>query len=241
MTPAEQARPRGLPPGRRAAVTRCLLVLAAGAANAFGFLALGGVFTSVVTANSALLGVYVGTAHFGAARPVGATLLGYVFGAAVGTLLAAGRGRLPGSGRRGLLLETALLWLVVAGWLDSDGAPDAARRTTLLVLTAAAMGSQNAGARATAGGGSPTAFLTGLLTSTIAEFVGRGRLLAGNLAVVGQFITGAAAAGAAFRWLHPAAPVLPALLVSAALLSFDPTDSRLPRTPAPPPKAPPAA
>ncbi|MEW2290122.1 YoaK family protein [Streptomyces sp. NPDC047841] len=204
-------------PGRSGAV-RHLLTLAAGAANAFGFLALDGVFTSVVTANSALLGLRLGDAHLAAARLVAVALLGYVAGTAAGGLVAAGRGRLRGAGiRGGLLLEALLLWLVVCGWLGWDMAPHGAARTLLLFLTALAMGCQNGSVRVTAGSEITTAYLTGLLTSAVTEFATRGRLRTRSVGIVAALIAGAAVEGAVHRWLRPAAPLVPALLVTAAL------------------------
>ncbi|MFF5554048.1 DUF1275 family protein [Streptomyces olivaceoviridis] len=204
-------------PGRNGA-TRHLLTLAAGAANAFGFLALDGVFTSVVTANSALLGLHLGSAHLAAARLVAVALIGYVVGAAAGGLVAAGRGRLRGAGiRGGLLLEALLLWLVVCGWLGWHMAPHGAARTLLLFLTALAMGCQNGSVRVTAGSEVTTAYLTGLLTSTVTAFATRGRLQARSVGIVASLIAGAAVDGAVYRWLRPGAPLVPALLVTAAL------------------------
>jgi uncharacterized membrane protein YoaK (UPF0700 family) len=198
--------------------TRYLLTLAAGAANAFGFLALGGVFTSVVTANSALLGLHLGSARLAAAGSVAVALLGYLAGAAAGGLVAAGRGRIPGAGiRGGLLLEALLLWLVLVGWLGWHTAPHGVERTLLLLFTAVAMGCQNGSVRVTAGSEVTTAYLTGLLTSTVTAFVTRGRLSVRNIGVVLSLIAGAVAEGAAYRWLHAAAPLVPALLVTAAL------------------------
>ncbi|GGM22654.1 hypothetical protein GCM10010129_78720 [Streptomyces fumigatiscleroticus] len=108
--PARTPAPHPWPGHRR--TVRCLL-LTAGAANAFGFLALGGVFTSVVTADTALLGLHPGGGTFAAAGPVAVALLGHCAGAAAGSLVSGGRGRLPAGGvRAGLALESTLLWLV---------------------------------------------------------------------------------------------------------------------------------
>jgi uncharacterized membrane protein YoaK (UPF0700 family) len=208
--------------------TRALLVLAAGSVNAFGFLALGGVFTSVVTANSAALGLDLGGARFGAARPVALALLAYVVGAAAGSLTAGGRGRVPAAGFRGVLaLEALLLWLVAACWSAWSTTPDAAQRGTLLFLAAAAMGCQNAGVRVVAGGDATTAYLTGLVTSTIAAFVTQGRAPLRNVTVVLLLVAGAAATGAVFRWVHHGTALLPALLVTAALARQDSAERRV--------------
>ncbi|MDN3028553.1 YoaK family protein [Streptomyces sp. S.PB5] len=207
-----------LPWPARGRTVRWLLVLTAGGTNAFGFLALNGVFTSVVTANSALLGLHLGSAHLAAARAVAVALLGYVVGASAGSLVSAGRGRIPSGGiRAGLLLESALLWLVAAGWLWRHGAPTHGGHALLLFLTAAAMGCQNASVRVTAGGDVTTAYLTGLLTSAIVGWTTAGRLRARDMATVLLLIAGAAAGGVLHRWLSWSTPLLPALLVTAAL------------------------
>lgn len=209
--------------------TRYMLTLAAGAGNAFGLLALGAVFTSVVTANSALLGLRAGGAHLAAARTVALVLLGYLLGVAAGSLLAAGSSRLPALGiRGGLALEALLLWLVAGGWLYWHADPGAGARTGLLVLMAAAMGCQNGTVRVTAGGDVTTAYLTGLVTSAVAGLVTRGRVPVRATAVVAALIAGAAATGAACRWLPAAAPLLPAFLVTAALAA---TTARAPSRP----------
>jgi uncharacterized membrane protein YoaK (UPF0700 family) len=204
-------------PGR-SGTTRLLLTLAAGAANAFGFLALGGVFTSVVTADSALVGIQFGGAHLTAVRVVAVALLGYLAGAAAGGLLAGGRGSVAGAGiRGGLLLEALVLWLVVLGWLAWHPATHSAARALLLLCTAVAMGCQNGSVVVTTGGGVTTAFVTGLLTSTVTDIVTKGRLRRGNVCVVLALIAGAAVESAVYCWLRPAVPLVPALLVTAAL------------------------
>ncbi|MFD7713690.1 DUF1275 family protein [Streptomyces sp. NPDC059785] len=204
-------------PGHRAAVRR-LLMLAAGAANAFGFLALGSVFTSVVTANSVLLGLRLGGGSLAAVGPVALALLGYGLGAAAGGLVSAGRGRLPAGGiRAGLALETALLWLSAGVWPASHQEPGTGLRTLLLFVLAIALGCQNGSVRVTAGSDVTTGYLTGLVTSAITALVTRGAFRARDAAVVLTLVAGALAEGAAHRWLSWSTPVLPAVLVTAAL------------------------
>ncbi|WP_333771901.1 DUF1275 family protein, partial [Streptomyces sp. IBSBF 2435] len=123
----------------------------------------------------------------------------------------------------GLLIETAALWLVVFGWLYWEGSPDAAQRAALLVLTAAAMGCQNGAIRISADGEVTTGYLTGMVTSTVAVLVTQGRVVWRNVGTAVLFTVGAAAAGAAFRWVHLGTPVIPALLVTAALATHEPS------------------
>ncbi|MFF0225853.1 YoaK family protein [Streptomyces sp. NPDC004629] len=223
----------GSPWPGRSGTTRVLLTLTAGAANAFGFLATG-VFTSVVTANSVLLGLHLGSGHLAAVRSVTVALLGYLLGVTAGSLLAAVRGGRAALGIRGALaLETLVLWLVAGGWLWWHEHPGAAGRILLLFLLAVAMGCQNGGVRATAGGDVTTAYLTGLVTSATVALVTRGRLQGRNAAVVLILITGAVIGGAAYHWLRESAPVVPALFVTAA---FAATWARPERQPGLPPR-----
>ncbi len=210
---AGPARPRH----RADAWAARLLTFSAGAVNALGFLALGGVFTSVVTANSALTGVALGGAETTLGVRAALAVVCYVLGAAAGSWTAArahrgGRSRPAGF----LLLELLLLWSVAGWWLAADGGPDAGQGTAVLGMLAAAMGCQNAGVRLTMGARAPTAYLTGLLTGAVAEALTARRVHWQALGNTTLLIVGATAATLLERSLHGAAPLLPALLVTAA-------------------------
>ncbi|NEV86369.1 DUF1275 domain-containing protein [Streptomyces tendae] len=198
-----------------------LLTFSAGAVNAWGFLSLGGVFTSVVTANSALIGVGLGGADPTLGGLAAVAVLCYVLGAA-----AAGRaaGHAQRGGRRPpragfLLLELLLLWAVVGWWLAVDGDPSSGQRTAMLGTVAAAMGCQNAGVRVVMGAQLPTAYLTGLLTGAVTDAVTDRRIQWRVLATTTLLILGAAGATLLERLLPGVAPLLPALLVTAAWLT----------------------
>ncbi|MFF4911470.1 YoaK family protein [Streptomyces tendae] len=198
-----------------------LLTFSAGAVNAWGFLSLGGVFTSVVTANSALIGVGLGGADPTLGGLAAVAVLCYMLGAA-----AAGRatGHAQRGGRRPhragfLLLELLLLWAVVGWWLAVDGEPSGGQRTVMLGTVAAAMGCQNAGVRVAMGAQLPTAYLTGLLTGAVTDAVTDRRIQWRVLATTTLLILGAAAATLLERLLPGVAPLLPALLVTAAWLT----------------------
>jgi uncharacterized membrane protein YoaK (UPF0700 family) len=198
--------------GGRDERAQVLLTLTAGAVNAFGFLSLGGVFTSVVTANSALIGIGLGSGHLSVGGLAALAVLGYIAGAAGGSWLAAHRGDSY------LAAELLVLWAVAAGWAAAGGHPHGAARTALLVAVAAAMGCQSAGLRVTAGAGVTTAYLTGLLTGAVAELVTARRLQTRSLLVVAALVAGAAAFALTERGLRGAAAALPALLATAAWL-----------------------
>ncbi|MFE9703162.1 DUF1275 family protein [Streptomyces sp. NPDC005930] len=215
-------RRRGLPPGsRQHAQTWAvrLLTFSAGAVNAWGFLSLGGVFTSVVTANSALIGVGLGGGDRALGGLAAVAVVCYVLGAA-GAAWTAGRARPDGRSRPAdfMLLELLLLWAAVGWWLAVDGDPSGGGRTVMLGTVAAAMGCQNAGVRVSMGGHAPTAYLTGLLTGAVSDAVTDRRIPWNVLATMVLLILGAAAVTLVERLLPAAAPLLPALLVTAAWL-----------------------
>ncbi|MFD6188845.1 DUF1275 family protein [Streptomyces sp. NPDC060275] len=196
------------------------MTFSAGAVNAWGFLSLGGVFTSVVTANSALAGVGLGGADPRLGALAAVAVLCYVLGAA-------GAGWTAGHARRGgrlhradfLLFELLLLWAVVGWWPAVDGDPPGWARTVMLGMVAAAMGCQNAGVRVAMGAQAPTAYLTGLLTGAVTDAVTDRRVPWHVLVTMALLILGAAAATLLERLLPGAAPLLPALLVTAAWLT----------------------
>ncbi|MFD9024286.1 YoaK family protein [Streptomyces parvulus] len=196
------------------------MTFSAGAVNAWGFLTLGGVFTSVVTANSALIGIGLGGADPKLGGLAAVAVLCYVLGAA-GAGRAAGRPRRSGRPHRAdfLLLELLLLWAVVGWWLAADGDPSGGERTAMLGTVAAAMGCQNAGVRVAMGAQMPTAYLTGLLTGAVTDAVTDRRIQWRVLSTTTLLILGAAAVSLLERLLPESAPLLPALLVTAAWLT----------------------
>ncbi|WP_245235246.1 YoaK family protein [Streptomyces violaceorubidus] len=197
-----------------------LLTASAGAVNAWGFLSLGGVFTSVVTANSALIGVGLGGADAKLGALAAVAVLCYVLGAAAAGWTA-GRARRGGRPRPSgfLLIELLLLWAVVGWWLAVDGDPSVGERTAMLGTVAAAMGCQNAGVRVAMGAQAPTAYLTGLLTGAVTDAVTARRVPWRVLATMALLVLGAASVTLLERLLPRAAPLLPALLVTAAWLT----------------------
>ncbi|CAM5236259.1 hypothetical protein STENM36S_00927 [Streptomyces tendae] len=174
----------------------------------------------MVTANSALIGVGLGGADPRLGGLAAVAVLCYVLGAAAAARSA---GRAPRSGRPRpagfLLLELLVLWAVVAWWLVVDAAPSGGERTVMLGALAAAMGCQNAGIRVAMGAQAPTAYLTGLLTGAVTEAVTARRVQWRALLTTTLLILGAAAATLLERLLPGAAPLLPALLVTAAWLT----------------------
>lgn len=198
-----------------------LLTAAAGCVNAVGFLVLGGVFTSVMTANLALLGLGLGGGHPGTVRLAALAIVAYVIGVVLGSKAAVGFGRRPhraGGVRAALLAECVLLWGVWIFWLSVGGEPGAAQRATLLAASSLAMGCQNGGVRIVTGGAETTAYMTGALTGLVAETV-RARTFDRHVALTVVLIpVGAALGGFAVHWARLGAPAMAAALVTAAAL-----------------------
>ncbi|MFD8418720.1 YoaK family protein [Streptomyces sp. NPDC059466] len=207
---------QGWPGHPRAA--QFLLTLASGAVNAVGFLALGGVFTSVMTANSALLGLALGNGHLSLANLAALAIAAYLVGAAAGSWITAATGPAPLTGVAGaLLVESALLWALFVSWLVLDGAPGTTPRAVLLALGALSMGCQSGSVRVVAGSSVTTAYITGALTGLVAQATVEGKLQRHNALVILLLPVGAAVGGAAVRWAPLLAPAIPAVLVTAAL------------------------
>ncbi|MFJ8006790.1 DUF1275 family protein [Streptomyces fagopyri] len=208
---------RGWPGHARTA--QFLLTLASGAVNAVSFLALGGVFTSVMTANSALLGLALGNGHLSLANLAALAIAAYLVGAAAGSWITAASGPAPLTGVAGALLaESALLWALFAAWLFLDGAPGTTARGALLAVGATAMGCQSGSVRVVAGSSVTTAYITGALTGLVAQATVERKLQRHNALVILLLPVGAAVGGAAVRWARLLAPAIPAVLVTAALL-----------------------
>ncbi|MFE9809940.1 YoaK family protein [Streptomyces sp. NPDC005548] len=199
-----------------------LLTAAAGCVNAVGFLVLGGVFTSVMTANLALLGLGLGGGHPGTARLAALAIVAYVVGVLVGSRAAVGFGRRRhriGGVRAALMAECVLLWGVWIFWLGVGGEPGAAQRAALLAASSLAMGCQNGGVRVLTGGAETTAYMTGAITGLVAEAVQR-RTFDRHVALIVALIpVGAALGGLAVRWARLGAPAISAVLVTAALMA----------------------
>lgn len=208
-----------------------LLAVGAGAADVTAFLALGQVFSTVITGNLVLLGLAAATGSAAKALHSGLALAGYSAGVLIGAPVAArggGRRVWPRPVTAALCLELCLLVAFAAAWESVREYHSG--RIALLVLLAAAMGVQSAAVRRL--GNMSATYLTGTLTGVLASLVtrsssdGRSRDVGVIVAVVAGAAAGAAAIRAAPAWL-PALSLLPvcAVLVAAALLEWDPAEA----------------
>lgn len=196
-----------------------LVVLAAGsgATDAFSFVALGHVFTSVITGNLVLVGISIGALSFTDVTDILITVACYLLATAATARLLAGR--VPSDARwtaaltRMLLAQAAIQAVVLALWVCAP------IRLLLLGLCAVAMGAQSATVRAVPGTSLSTTYLTGTLTALMASFATGQRGSVGRAAGIGVLVTlvvGAVAEAALLRVWPAAGPALP-LVVSLAV------------------------
>jgi uncharacterized membrane protein YoaK (UPF0700 family) len=208
------------------------LALTTGGMDAIGFIAMGGVFASVMTGNLVLLGVSIGHRNGSLAAHVGVALAGYIAGVVAGVIVAGrpdpGRSTWPARVTAALLVELALFIGLTVGWELAGGHPVGDPQLLLLGVASLAMGVQSSAVRSLAAPGLSSTYMTGTLTSLVSAVVA-GEGLAGqrqNLTVITAVVVGAAVGGVLVLEVPRAAPAV----VLAALTSVIVT-ARL--TPAP--------
>ena len=200
-----------------------LLAFGAGVVNVTSFLALGKVFSSVITGNLVVLGMAAANVQPGLALRSGLALAGYSAGVLIGAPIAArGRRRVwPLGTTAALCTELFLMLVFTVGW--ETGRQHPGWRIALLVLLAAAMGMQSAAVRRL--GSISATYLTGTLTGVLTALITSNRP-AGHWRDVGVIValaTGAGAGAALIRlapaWL-PALTLLPLAAAIAAASAF---------------------
>jgi uncharacterized membrane protein YoaK (UPF0700 family) len=185
-----------------------LLAVGAGVVNVASFLALGKVFSSVITGNLVVLGVAAANVQPGLALRSGLALAGYSAGVLIGAPIAA-RGRRhvwPVGTTAALCAELCLLVVFTVGW--EAGRQQPGWRIALLIMLAAAMGVQSAAVRRL--GSISATYLTGTLTGVLTGLITANRQ-AGHWRDVGVLVALAAGAGAGAALIHLAPAWLPAL------------------------------
>lgn len=151
-----------------------LLTLTTGVVDAACFLALGQVFSSVITGNLVLLGIAAGRGTATLAVHSGVALGGYSLGVALGAPIAArrhdgpahGTGTWPSSVTLTLIAELCVLAAFTVWWELVAGRPGANTQLGLVVLLGAAMGIQSAATRRL--GQMSSTYLTSTLTGVVA-------------------------------------------------------------------------
>jgi uncharacterized membrane protein YoaK (UPF0700 family) len=206
-----------------------LLTLATGAVDATSFLALGNVFSSVVTGDMVLLGAAAGTSRPELAVHSSVALAGYLAGVAAGAPLAArrrpGTGTWPASVTVTLAVELAILVAFSIGWELAGARPSGGGQLALVAVLAAAMGLQAAAVRRL--GQMSTTYLTSTLTALVGGLVTGSKPdgMARSLGVLATLIIGAVAASILLEthraWV-PVVIVLPVgLVIVASVAGFE--------------------
>jgi len=202
------------------------LTLTTGTVDACAFLALGKVFSSVITGNLVLLGVGAGIRSGAEISHAGVALAGYCVGVLIGAPVAARGGTRgqtwPPAVTAAITTELGLLTAFCVGWELAPVPSAAATQMTLLGLLAAAMGIQSAAVRRL--GQMSSTYLTSTLTSVVAGLAthtrpdGFGRSVGALAAIIVGALIGALLIRGAPAWL-PAAVLLPAATVAAVALA----------------------
>ena len=208
------------------------LAVATGGMDAIGFIAMGGVFASVMTGNLVLLGVSIGHRSGSLAAHVGVALGGFVIGVVAGALVAGRPGvdrpTWPARVTAALVVELGLLAGVTAGWELVGGHPAAGAQLLLLGVAATAMGVQSAAVRSLADPGLSSTYMTGTLTGLVSA-VAAGEGLAGqrrNLATIAALVLGAAAAGVLVVEAPRAAPAISLAALGVVIVAAAVADRR---------------
>jgi uncharacterized membrane protein YoaK (UPF0700 family) len=205
-----------------------LLTLTTGAVDVTSFLALGNVFSSVVTGDMVLLGAAAGTGRPELAVHSGVALAGYLAGVLAGAPLAGrhqhGTGTWPPSVTVTLAVELAILAAFSVGWELAGTHPAGAGQLALVAVLAAAMGLQAAAVRRL--GQMSTTYLTSTLTALVAGLVTGSKPdgMARSLGVLATLIIGAIAASIlleeARAWLPLMILVPLGLVIVASVAGF---------------------
>lgn len=157
-----------------------LLAWAAGSVDAISYLALGHVFTANMTGNTLLMGMNAGQGHKVEALRSAIALIGYVFGVAVGALLAKSgdkrRTWSPGVTAT-LALETVVLGAFGLAWYFTGAAQPSNPWYTLIAVSGVTMGLQSVAVRQLGIPGVVTTYITGTLTSLVSGLVAHFRKL----------------------------------------------------------------
>jgi uncharacterized membrane protein YoaK (UPF0700 family) len=153
-----------------------LLVLAwaAGIMDAVAYLGLG-VFTTMMTGNTALLAFAIGRGELAPILRAGLALAAFGTGAAIGALIAGrrrSRGEWPSVVTEALACEGILLGVLTIVWHVAGPVPATGATGLLILSSGLAMGVQAAAVRSLGVPGVSTTYITSTLTTLSAELVG---------------------------------------------------------------------
>ena len=148
-----------------------VLTWAASGVDAISYLGLGHVFTANMTGNAVLLGLAIGQGRGLAALRSMTALAGFVLGAALGAIIVERGAQAkdwPATVTRAVWVEGIILAAFTVVW--HTGVRNGSILYALISLSAVAMGIQSAAIRHLKVPGIATTYITGTLTSMVAEF-----------------------------------------------------------------------
>jgi uncharacterized membrane protein YoaK (UPF0700 family) len=155
--------------------TVLMLTWVAGSVDAVSYFGLGHVFTANMTGNTVLLGLALGHGEVVAAARSFVALLGYMAGAAAGTVIVSAQGDSQRSVRQAILAEGIVLLLFTLAWNIAGLGGHQKILTLLIALSALAMGIQSVAVRKLNLPGIVTTYITGTITSLVSGLAGRAR------------------------------------------------------------------
>ncbi|MGK5740374.1 YoaK family protein [Micromonospora sp. URMC 103] len=211
-----------------------VLTFLTGCADAVGFLALGGAFSSVMTGNMVLLGMSAGRENAELAVTSGSAIVSFVVGVLAGARVAGaarpGDPVWPRPVTRALLLELGVFLVFLVVWEVNLPEHSDNVDLVLLMLSAAALGVQSSAIQRFGVPGLSSTYLTGTLTSLIGGVAARSpwHTLRPKIQILLALMTGAAVGALVAVHLTGWAPVL--LLVP--LVSVIAVSARMPQEPA---------
>jgi uncharacterized membrane protein YoaK (UPF0700 family) len=185
MAKAGRGAPRSARTSPRAAVNLLrrrqalvvVLTFVTGSADAMGFLALGGAFSSVMTGNMVLLGLSVGRADGELALTSAAAIGSFIVGVLVGAHLAGVPKKddpvWPRAVNRALLLEAGVFSVFTVVWETTGSSRSANLELGLLMMSATALGIQSSAIQRFGVPGLSSTYLTGTLTALIGAVAAR--------------------------------------------------------------------
>ncbi|WP_406045054.1 DUF1275 domain-containing protein [Micromonospora sp. NBC_00898] len=191
-----------------------VLTFLTGSADAVGFLALGGAFSSVMTGNMVLLGLSAGSGHADLALTSGCAIVSFIAGVLAGAhLVGAAQPDDPVWPRqvtRALVLELLVFVAFLVVWEVNPPSRSAHVGLGLLMLSAAGLGIQSSAIQRFGVPGLSSTYLTGTLTSLIAGVAARSpwRSLRPKAHVLLALMSGAAVGALTALHLPAWSPVL---------------------------------
>ena len=227
------ARPKWV---RRRHALLLLLGFTSGAIDAVGLVALGGVFTSVMTGNLIFLGAGIATHTWGEALRALVAICAFMAGAFVGARIAGpprpGDSCWPRAVSAALGVELVLLLGFSAAWWSSSGEPGAGTQAGLLAGVALALGVQSSAILRFGIQGFSTTYMTGTLTTVMSALAaGRHPInVVSSAQILVSVVLGAGVAAVVHSHAPTAIPVVQfgpilVVLLAARTVREDPTDS----------------